>query len=292
MMKILVTGATGFTGSYVVPALLKSGLAVRCFVRKTSDTGCLPVDRVDLASGDLDDMASLRKALEGVDALVNIASIGFGHAPDIVKAVSESGVKRALFISTTAIYTKLAADSKKVRVAAEKAITDSDLDYTIIRPTMIYGSSRDRNICRLIRFVKRYPAIPVFGDGTFLQQPLYVEDLADAIVKALSVKATSRRAYNVAGAEPITFDALVGTVSSLLGKNLIQIHLPAGAIVKALRFFEEKGLRFPITSEQVLRLNEDKVFDYSDAAGDFGFKPRTFSAGLKYEFRDMGLGAS
>ncbi|MCP3950715.1 MAG: NAD(P)H-binding protein, partial [Desulfobacterales bacterium] len=112
-MKVLVTGASGFTGSYVVPALLQSDQAVRCFMRSTSDISYLPDSGFGMAFGDLDDRESFRRALERVDALVNIASIGFGHAPGIVKAVSESGVKRAIFVSTTAIYTKLDADSKK-----------------------------------------------------------------------------------------------------------------------------------------------------------------------------------
>lgn len=288
-MKVLVTGASGFTGSHVVPALLKSGLAVRCFLRKSSDTGHLPAGGFEVALGDLHDKASLQRALEGVDILVNVASIGFGHAPVIVKAAEASGVKRAIFFSTTAIFTLLDADSKKVRLAAEKTITDSDLDYTIIRPTMIYGSSRDRNICRLIRYVKRYPVIPVFGDGTFLQQPIYVEDLALAVTGSLASENTYRRSYNVAGADSLTFNRLIETVSTLLGKKIKRIHLPAGAIVNTLRIFEKRGLRFPVSSEQILRLNEDKAFDYTAAENDFGFTARTFTEGVKLEIREMGL---
>ena len=289
MLKVLVTGATGFTGSHVVPALLKNGLDVRCFLRKSSDTGHLPVSDIDLAVGDLDDKPSLQRALEGVDILVNVASIGFGHAPAIVKAAEAAGLKRAVFISTTAIFTQLDADSKSVRLAAEETITNSSLDYTIIRPTMIYGSSRDRNICRLIRYVKRYPAIPVFGDGTFLQQPIYVADLADAIVKVLPAKAAFGRAYNVAGAQPLTFNALIDTVAALMGKKIGKIHLPAGPIVKILRFFERQAIRFPISSEQVLRLNENKAFDYTAAVQDFGFTSRLFSEGLQLELESMGM---
>lgn len=288
-MKVLVTGASGFTGSHVVPVLLEKGLAVRCFLRKSSDTGHLPVSQVEVAFGDLDDKASLQKALEGIDILVNVASIGFGHAPAIVTAAEASGVKRAVFVSTTAIFTQLDADSKKVRLAAEKTITDSDLDYTIIRPTMIYGSSRDRNICRLIRYIKRYPVIPVFGDGTFLQQPIYVADLADAIVKVLLVTATYQRAYNVAGALPLTFNELIDTVASIMGTQIMKIHLPAGPMVRILRFFERWGVRFPVSSEQILRLNEDKTFDCAAAVRDFGFAPRLFSEGLKPELQSMGL---
>lgn len=282
-MKVLVTGATGFTGSYTVQVLLKNGIRVRCLVRNTSDISCFHDDKIEIAYGDFDDPGSVRTALDGVDALVNIASIGFGHAPGIVKAVVDAGIKRAVFISTTAIYTKLNAASKTVRIAAEECIKSSGLGYTIIRPTMIYGSSKDRNIYRLIRFVKNYPVIPVFGNGNYLVQPIYVQDLADAIVKALISDATQGREYNVAGAEPLTFNQLIETVSLVLDKNIRMIHFSSEMIVNVLSLFEKFRIKLPIKSEQVLRLNENKDFDYSDATQDFGFSPISFFEGVGYE---------
>lgn len=286
-MKVLITGATGFTGSHTVPVLLKSGVEVRCFVRKTSDIAGLGDGSVELSYGDLSDLTSLARALEGVDALVNVASIGFGHAPGIVRTLQQVGVNRAVFISTTAIFTQIGAASKKTRIAAERSIKESKLSYTIIRPTMIYGSSKDRNICRLIHFVNNYPVIPVFGDGNFLQQPIHVKDLAAAIVQALLADTTLRKEYNVAGAEPITFNQLIDTIGALLGKKIKKMHLPAVAILKVLGFFENIGMRFPISSEQVMRLNEDKAFDYSDAEKDFGFSPMPFHQGARLEIKEI-----
>ena len=70
------------------------------------------------------------------------------------------------------------AKSKKVRLAAENTIETSGLKYTILRPTMIYGSPRDRNMWRLIRFMRYSPIVPIFGDGNYLQQPIFVGDVA------------------------------------------------------------------------------------------------------------------
>ncbi|HMV30162.1 MAG TPA: NAD(P)H-binding protein, partial [Anaerolineales bacterium] len=148
-MKVLVTGGTGFTGSRLIPLLLKNGIQVRALVRPTSNRSPLSVLTVEWVTGDLADAESFTAALRGVDALVNIASLGFGHAESIVRAAKEAGVKRGLFISTTAIFTQLNAGSKSIRLAAEEAIQASGLEYTILRPTMIYGSPRDRNMWRL-----------------------------------------------------------------------------------------------------------------------------------------------
>jgi uncharacterized protein YbjT (DUF2867 family) len=184
-MKVFVTGGTGFTGSYVVPLLLKNGYEVRCLHRPGSTRSILAHPEIEWALGDLSDSQVLSAAMRGADALVNIASLGFGHADSIVRAANEARIPRAIFVSTTAIFTQLNAKSKQIRLSAETAIGNSGLKYTILRPTMIYGSPRDRNMWRLIRFMRYSPIVPVFGDGNSLQQPIYVGDVTQAIVSCL-----------------------------------------------------------------------------------------------------------
>jgi uncharacterized protein YbjT (DUF2867 family) len=288
-MKVLVTGATGFTGSYVVPLLVRQGAHVRCLVRAASDTSRLAVAQVELVEGDLSDQSSLERAFRGADVLVNIASLGFGHAPKIVNAARAAGTRRALFISTTAIFTTLSAPSKSVRLAAEETIRASGLDYTILRPTMIYGGSRDRNMCRLIEYLRRWPAIPVFGSGEHLQQPVYVEDLAAALLQALATERTVGRSYNVSGRAPLTYNQVIDTICAALGRRVHKVHLPVAPLVTALNAFERLRFRLPVKAEQILRLNEDKAFDHKEAVEDFGYHARSFAEGIKLELQEMGI---
>lgn len=282
-MKVLVTGGTGFTGSRVVPLLLQNGFEVRCLTRPSSDRAPLSTLTVEWVTGDLSDAESLTSAMHGVDALVNIASLGFGHADTILGSMKEAGVKRGIFISTTAIFTQLNAGSKSVRLAAEEAIHTSGLDYTILRPTMIYGSNRDRNMWRLIRLLRITPVMPIFGDGESLQQPIFVDDVAQAVLLALKTNDTIGRSYNIAGKEPLTYNQVIDTVAAALGKRVWKLHLPYMPIVRLLQFTERIGLRLPIKAEQVLRLNEDKSFSYEEAKRDFGFNPRSFAEGIQTE---------
>src|SRR6185503_9539334 len=156
--------------------------------------------------GDLGDAASLDAWLDGCDALVYVASMGFGHVPGVVAAANAAGVRRAVFVSTTGIFTRLAAPSKSVRVAAEDCVRASRLAWTILRPTMIYGARGDRNMERLLRRVAKPWPIVVPGNGRALIQPVHVDDLADAIVAAFRASTAERREYDVSGRAPLSLD--------------------------------------------------------------------------------------
>ena len=84
---------------------------------------------------------------------------------------------RLRFLSSTSIYTSLNASSKKIRNNAENIIKKSSLIWSIIRPTMIYGTPKDRNMIKLITWIDKVPLIPIFGNGNSLQQPIYVKKL-------------------------------------------------------------------------------------------------------------------
>ncbi len=282
-MKILITGATGFTGSRVVPLLIQNGFNIRCLSRSTSDRTPLSALTVEWVTGDLSNAESLTSAMRGVDALVNIASLGFGHADNIISAAKAAGIKRAIFISTTAIFTQLNAGSKSVRLTAEDAIHSSGLNFTILRPTMIYGNPRDRNMWRLIRLLRISPVMPIFGDGQSLQQPIFVDDVAQAVLRALKTDTTIGKSYNIAGKAPLTYNQVIDTVGASLGKRIWKLHLPYMPIVRTLQFTERMRIHLPIKAEQVLRLNENKAFSYEEAQRDFGFSPRSFEEGIGVE---------
>jgi len=282
-MKVALTGATGFTGSHTLPKLLADGYSVRCLVRNPRDVGVIAAFGVEVVQGDLADPQALHECFGGCGALVNIASLGFGHAPGIVAAAEKAGVRRAIFVSTTSVFTKLNAKSKTVRLAAEDTVLKSRLGWTIIRPTMIYGTAQDRNICRLIRYVRRWPVLPVFGSGNALVQPIHVDDLAEVLVAALNTTAAARKVYNVSGAEPLAFNDLARTVAEILGRRVKLLHIPAGPIVQLLHGIERMKVCFPIKAEQILRLQEDKTFSWADAGRDLRFQPRTFRDGVRSE---------
>lgn len=286
---IVVTGATGFTGPFALRALRNRfpSASLRAVLRPTSDAGRLGVSDVAVTRADLRDEAALDRAFAGADTLVNVASLGFDWTDNVVRAAREAGIRRAVFVGTTAMLTRLPVESKPVRERGERLVRESGLGWTILRPTMIYGTPADRNIARLLRFVRRSPVVPLLS-GAARQQPVHVEDVAWAIAAVLATDRTIGRAYNISGRDPITLRALVDEAAAAVGRRPLVIPVPVPPVIFSLRMLRLIGAA-PLKTEQVQRLGEDKSFDHDEAARDFGFAPRSFRDGVRAEARLFGV---
>ena len=284
-MKVHVTGASGFLGGHVVTQLLAGGHSVSALARSERAAGRVGELGATPIAGDLDDAGSLDAAFAAseAEALVNVASLGFGHAPAIVSAAEDAGLKRAVFVSTTAVFTSLNASSKSVRLAAEETIRDSALDWTIVRPTMIYGTPADRNMARLLRLIRRWPLVPLPATGRGLQQPVHVDDVAHAIVAAMESPLAARNAYDVAGPEPLSLRQVIQEASAAVGRSPRLVPVPLAPALAAATVYERIVPRPRLTAEQLRRLGEDKVFDISAARRDLDYDPRPFSVGIAEE---------
>ena len=127
------------------------------------------------------------------------------------------------------------------------------------------------------------PIIPIFGAGKSLQQPIYVDDVAQALVSCLSNDKTIGKSYNIAGQQALTYNEVIDTIAKAMNKWIWKIHVPSKLVVSLLGLFERIRLPFPVKAEQVLRLNENKEFSYAEAQRDFGFSPFSFEEGIGLE---------
>jgi len=161
-----------------------------------------------------------------------------------------------------------------------------------LRPTMIYGSPRDRNMWRLISYLKRYQFIPIPGSGESLQQPVFVDDLAEATAAALATQASIGKALNLAGAEPLSYNEVIDTVAGLLGRRVLKLHVPLQVALLGLRAYNALRRRAALRPEQLLRLSEDKAFSIHEARACIGYQPLTFSEGISRELQAVRRTAS
>jgi hypothetical protein len=286
-MKYFISGSTSGLGNIVVDLLCKkiSSSDITCLVR--SDTGIgtenLRNLGVRLHIGDVTKAESFESQLDSKIIYIDMTHPKFyGHS---LNTVIKMRVERAFFVTTTGIFSKYNSASE-IYVKNEQSIINSKITYTILRPSMIYGHLRDRNMSKLIQFLCRYPIFPLFNDGKSMMTPVFVDDLAFGIAQSVLNVDSENKAYNLCGPSPISYRVLVETILTHLSRNnfLLNIPLPIaifGAKIGSL------FPNFPITYEQVLRLQEDKVFDISSAIQDLGFSPRSFDEGIGIEIQLM-----
>ena len=289
-MRVLLTGATGLLGGELLKLLLAEGHEARCLLRAGSPNASrLDAERAEIFRGDAANEEDLLRALQGTDALLHVA--GIEYAQPVVEAARRAGVGRVVVVGSTSVHSSYEFRAgPKLRM--ERVVRRSGLDWTIVRPSMIYGSERDKNVQRLLRFLGRAPVFPMFGPGTNLWQPVYHEDCARGVYEALVRPSAVGRSYDLPGAESLTYLDLVKTAAGALGKKPRIVRLPLEPVRLLLGAAEKLRLPLPVGSEQVLRLREDKAYPYEEARRELGYAPRPFREGVALEvarLRELGV---
>ena len=289
-MRVLLTGATGLLGGHLLKLLLAEGHEIRCLLRPDSPNASrLDAEQVEVFRGNADEEADLYEALRGTDALLHVA--GIEYAPAVVEAARRADVERLVVVSSTSAHSAYAFRAGP-KLEMEEVVRGSGLAWTIVRPSMIYGSERDKNVHRLLRFLDRSPVFPIFGPGTNLWQPVYHEDCASGVLEALKRPASVHNSYDLPGAEPLTYLDMVKTAAVALSRAPRIVRLPIEPVRRALVAAERLRLPLPIDSGQVTRLREDKAYPYEEARRELGYAPRPFREGVALEvarLRELGV---
>lgn len=282
---LLVTGITGLTGRFLFGEFKRQRRVgdLRCLIRSSSDLSWMGDVIPDFCCGDVSDIKDLARCMEGVEGIIHLVNIR--HSPQVIEACKQTGVKRVIFVNTTGMYSKYQAYSGLYRQLEERILA-SGLEYTIIRPTMIYGNHLDKNIHKLVKLMKRLPVFPVIGDGSSLMQPIYAEDLAKVIYHAFESEKAIGNDYNVAGREPVSYMELLKEIANALGRKPLFFQVPYSFALLAGRLgdFIPNGL---VNLERIQRLSEDKAFDYSKARDELGFNPMPFREGVMFEVKSL-----
>lgn len=286
-MRIFLIGATGFTGSHLVDMVLEQGWELTCYVRPTSDISSYENKQFTIKYGVLEDLDALTEASKGHDVMIHLAGLSKIFVTNMIKCCKRNDIKRIIFTGSTGIFTKLDPSIKHLKLEAEELIRSSGLQYTIIRPTMIYGSYRDRNMTKLVRFLNRTKVLPVFGSGQFLQQPVYVKDLARAYVLALNTESSISKEYNISGKYPVSYNEIIDTTAKLLGKKVWKIHIPIWLSIIGVKLIGLVFKNYRFTVEQIKRLNENKNFSHEEATQDMGYHAISFQDGMIIEVQEF-----
>ena len=306
-MKVLLTGGSGFLGSYVAELLSAAGTEVRALVRQSSNTSFLrTLEHVELAYGAVEDRASLDEAVRGVDAVVHAAglvkartaaeftAINVDGTRNLLDAVENAGtsVRRFVLVSSlTAVGPSL--DGKPVHPDARRPVTNygrskaqaeqvvrearERLSVVILRPPMIYGP-RDRETLAFFKSITQ-GVLPYLGDGSMKMSVIYGRDAAQACVRAVEADVPSGSTYFLDDGYAYVWRNMLEEMERALGKRaLLRIGLPMPMAFVAALGSELIG---KMTGKAVMftrdKLNELRgphwVCDGSDARRELGLKP-------------------
>jgi NADH dehydrogenase len=293
-MNLLVTGASGFIGSHVAHAASRRGHAVRCLVRAGSDRSLLRGIAAEVVVGDLSDKDSLRHATRGRDVVVHCAATTSESAPDfdrsyqtnvvgtrnLVEACLENGVGRFILVSTQSANEQNRGAYGKTKLEAERVLAASGLGFTTLRPSTVYGPGARGLFAKIRGYVEKLPVIPMIGDGRQRFRPIYVGDVADAILSCGESPRTIGKTYDVGGLDGVSFAEFIDGVGEILGKKRIKLALPVPlctAIARALALVAKNP---PLTVDNIQGLTQMSECEIAPAQNDFGFRPLSFREGI------------
>jgi uncharacterized protein YbjT (DUF2867 family) len=282
---ILVNGGTGFVGPKIVHALRARGLPVRCLVRDRARGRQLESWGCELVDGDVTDLESLRRAVDGCDTVVHLVAIIQGPAEEVdrlmtggtrnaVEAAQGAGVRRFVLMSALGAQepTEDTVPYFRAKWQMEQQVKGSGLDYTIFRPSFIFG--RDGGSLPLFMRVARLaPVTPIVGPGTQRSQPIWVDDVAAYFAASIDHEGARNRTFELGGPDVVDWNELYARIKKALGKRRPSIHLPFGLMRVNAAVLEKLPGPTPVTPDQVRMLEgPDNVVSNNDAVETFGIE--------------------
>ncbi len=319
MSTILVTGANGFVGSHLVPALVDAGNRVVGMVR--NDAGAAEVRRrltpaqaaaVETRTGDVTKPETLPPALAGVDAVLHLVAlprdwdkgqslrlVNTEGTRNVLAAVKDAGIRRFIHLGALGV-----ADVPELHYGSTKAkaialVKESGLDWTVLSPSVMYGE-RDGFFNILGDLVRMSPGIvPITGSGQARFQPLAVSDLAKAAVIALADddagRATFGREFPMGGPRYWTYREMMEEVLRGMGRRRALVPVPVAVIRLVAASAELVRLPFPVATDQLRQLKFDNIGPLDAVKADLAFAPQPMEGNLTHlrlKLRDQEPGAA
>ena len=287
---VLVTGGAGFLGGYVMRYMFDAGYSPKALVRSSEDAAKLQALGAGVVYGDLRDKTSLERALDGTVAVVHMAAVVKSNSRqlyydvnelgtrNLIEACVKKGVKRMVHVSTQDV-TFMRGDYALSKLKGEEAVKSSALEFTIIRPTAIYGKG-ECALSGMLNLIRKLPVVPVpYGKDSRIQ-PVYAGDVAIAITNSIGNRNSIGKTYTVAGPDVFTYGELADAIMVGMGVKKPKILIPFWIMKPLVRVYERLSSNPFVTTDSLELMSCDKTCDHSSAAESLGYVPTSFKDGI------------
>lgn len=281
LRTVAVVGATSMVGCALLPMLSQAGVKVLAFTRKPVANQAQNQNGIEWR-----EMSSLLQEgkVLGISDWVWVAPIK--ALPEQLANMQRAGAKHVVALSSTSRFTKKSSSSAAERIFVQDLIAAEEnlqvwagknaATWTVLRPTLIYGLGMDRNVGVIARFIRRFHFFPVLGAASGLRQPIHARDVAAACKAALESSRAANHAYNISGAEKLTYRAMVTRIFEAVAIRPRYLSIPLWMFAAGVSVARLLPQFKSWSSAMAERMNLDMAFDYSDAARDLGFTPQAF----------------
>jgi len=295
--RVLVTGANGFVGSAICRALIASGRETFALVRESADTGLLP-SAARVVHGEFHNPKSISRALNEAkpECIVHAAAVVSMGKPDLdlsmrinveglktfLAAADSAGVRRWIQISSMSAHEHNKSVYGGTKWLADEALRGSTMEWTILRPSIIYGPQRRGIFHKLTGLLRKLPVVPIVGPGKEDMRPVHVDDVAGAVIASLDRPASVGGSYMLGCTEEMTCrDFFRETARQVRGSEPRLLPLPLW-MCRIIAVVGEAVLPSPpITLDNVEGVTRAQRVDLTGAIRDLGFTPRPFREGLE-----------
>jgi NADH dehydrogenase len=289
---IFIAGGSGFVGGHLIDALLKGAYKLRCLARSEKVEKVFKKKGIEVVSGDITIPETLEGALKGIDLVIHLVGIieEKGSATfqgvhvegtkNLVKEAKRSGVKHFFYQSALGADKDSWSGYLRTKAEAEDIVRQSDIPYTIFRPSLIIGQW-DGFTKKLVNLIKTSPVIPIPGDGKSKFQPVYINDWVKCMIKTIASPESFRGIFEIGGPDHLTYNEIIGTLAEALKVKKPIIHMPMG-LMKFSTLIAEKTIPIlPVTHDQLRLLETDNICEIDTVQRSFGFKPMRFADALR-----------
>ncbi|MGI9089965.1 MAG: complex I NDUFA9 subunit family protein [Gemmatimonadaceae bacterium] len=287
---VAVTGASGFIGTHLCRALIQMGWSIRALVhnpvKAATRLAHLPVD---IRAGDIRDADFVRSALDGATAVVHLAAVAIERGDltyeginaaatrTVLDAATLAGVKRFVHMSQNGSDSRSPFRFLRSKGEAQDMVVASALRWTVLRPSVIFGPEDEfaNVIARLVRLTP--VVLPLPDDGRAIFQPIFVDDVARVIVKALQDDSTIAQIYPLGGPVPLTLYQMAERILIAMRADRKIVGVPITLVKPAVAALERVLPNPPVTTGLLDLLSVDNAVPDNTIASVFGVQPTPFA---------------